>query len=105
MLRIWATRVLGSFYTRTLRTDAEQHLIRKGPYQLVRHPGYLGNLLLWFGAGIATSNWIAATAISLPMISSYWYRIQAEETMLVQAFPQEYRDYAIHTWRLIPFIY
>jgi len=70
-----------------------------------RHPGYLGDLLLRFGAGIATSNWIAATAISLSMIGSYWYRIQAEEAMLANAFPQEYQSYAVHTWRLIPFIY
>src|SRR3989442_1487212 len=50
VLRIWASRVLGSFYTRTLRTEAHQHLIAEGPYRLVRHPGYLGALLLWLGA-------------------------------------------------------
>jgi protein-S-isoprenylcysteine O-methyltransferase Ste14 len=105
VLRIWASRVLGSFYTRTLRTETEQHLIAKGPYRLVRHPGYLGTLLLWLGAGIATSNWIAVTAISLPMLGSYWYRIQAEEAMLAHTFPQEYQSYASHTWRLIPLIY
>ena len=105
VLRIWAVRVLGSFYTRTLRTGTEQHLIAEGPYRLVRHPGYLGDLLMWFGAGIATSNWIAATTISLPMMGSYWYRMQVEEAMLADAFPQDYQSYAIHTWRLIPFIY
>src|SRR5258708_5328602 len=42
-LRIWASLVLGAFYTRTLQTSAQQHLIRKGPYRLVRHPGYLAN--------------------------------------------------------------
>jgi protein-S-isoprenylcysteine O-methyltransferase Ste14 len=30
-LRIWASRVLGAFYTRTLRTSAQQYLITKGP--------------------------------------------------------------------------
>src|SRR5262245_19082645 len=64
VLRVWAIRVLGSFYTRTLCTDAQQHLVSEGPYRLVRHPGYLGDLLMWFGAGIATSNWVAAAAIS-----------------------------------------
>jgi protein-S-isoprenylcysteine O-methyltransferase Ste14 len=104
-LRIWASRVLGSFYTRTLRTEAEQHLIAEGPYRLIRHPGYLGSLLLWLGAGLATSNWIAVTAISFPTLGSYWYRIQAEEAMLANAFPQEYQGYASRTWRLIPLIY
>jgi protein-S-isoprenylcysteine O-methyltransferase len=39
------------------------------------------------------------------MIGAYGYRIQAEEAMLADAFPQEYPGYASHTWRLIPFIY
>jgi protein-S-isoprenylcysteine O-methyltransferase Ste14 len=62
VLRMWANRVLGSFYTRTLRTEAEQRLIEEGPYRLVRHPGYLGSLLLWLGAGVATGNWMAVMA-------------------------------------------
>jgi len=105
VLRIWATRVLGSFYTRTLRTAEEQHLIADGPYRLVRHPGYLGNLLLWLGAGVASANWIMATAITFFMVRAYGYRIRAEEAMLADAFPQEYEGYASRTWRLIPFIY
>jgi protein-S-isoprenylcysteine O-methyltransferase Ste14 len=104
-LRIWASRVLGSFYTRTLRTDTQQRLIAEGPYRLVRHPGYLGVLLLWLGAGLATSNWITLTTISFPMLGSYWYRMQAEEAMLAATFPQAYQSYASYTWRLIPFIY
>ncbi|HEV7236218.1 MAG TPA: methyltransferase, partial [Ktedonobacteraceae bacterium] len=64
-LRIWASRILGSFYTRTLRTSKEQHIIVEGPYQLVRNPGYLGDILLWFGAGIASANWIVLVVIVL----------------------------------------
>jgi protein-S-isoprenylcysteine O-methyltransferase Ste14 len=45
-LRIWASRVLGAFYTRILRTSAQQHLVTRGPYRLVRHPGYLADLLM-----------------------------------------------------------
>lgn len=105
VLRIWAVRVLGSFYTRTLRTTAQQHLIAEGPYRLVRNPGYLGDLLLWLGAGSATANWIALAAIVFPMLRAYRGRIQAEEAMLADAFPQEYQSYASQTWRLIPFIY
>jgi len=105
VLRIWASRVLGAFYTRTLRTAAGQHLIADGPYRLVRHPGYLGNLLLWFGAGVATSNWIVSSAIAFFMVRAYRYRIRAEEAMLADAFPREYQGYASRTWRLIPFIY
>lgn len=105
LLRIWAARVLGAFYTRTLRTTTDQHLITQGPYHLIRHPGYLGMLLLWSGAGCATSNWITALIIIIPMVGAYWYRVRAEETMLAATLPQEYQSYASHTWRLIPFLY
>jgi protein-S-isoprenylcysteine O-methyltransferase Ste14 len=105
VLRIWAARVLGAFYTRTLRTTTDQHLITQGPYHLIRHPGYLGMLLLWLGAGCATSNWITALIIVAPMVGAYWYRVRAEEAMLADTFPQEYQNYASHSWRLIPFLY
>ncbi|HVB20538.1 MAG TPA: isoprenylcysteine carboxylmethyltransferase family protein [Ktedonobacteraceae bacterium] len=105
MLRIWAFRILGSFYTRTLRTSPEQHLIEEGPYRLVRNPGYLADLLLWLGAGFASANWIVLATITFPMLQAYWNRIKAEEAMLAEAFPQDYDSYARRTWRLIPFLY
>ena len=104
-LRIWASRVLGAFFTRTLRTSAQQHLVTKGPYRLVRHPGYLADLLMWLGAGFATANWIVPMSLAIPMMGAYWYRMQVEEAMLVDAFPQEFPDYASHTWRFVPLLY
>src|SRR5579859_5433777 len=67
-LRVWANRVLGAFYTRTLRMEAGQRLVEEGPYRVVRHPGYLGSLLLWLGAGLATGNWIVVMGIYFPML-------------------------------------
>jgi protein-S-isoprenylcysteine O-methyltransferase Ste14 len=97
--------VLGAFYTRILQTSTQQHLVTKGPYRLVRHPGYLADLLMWFGAGFATANWIVPVSLAIPMMGAYWYRMQVEEAMLADAFPQEFPDYAGHTWRLVPLLY
>ena len=38
-LRAWSMRTLGTSYTRTLRTEGEQHVVDSGPYRLIRHPG------------------------------------------------------------------
>jgi Isoprenylcysteine carboxyl methyltransferase (ICMT) family len=38
-LRVWSMRTLGSFYTRTLRTTKDQHVVDTGPYRMIRHPG------------------------------------------------------------------
>ncbi len=104
-LRFWAFRTLGRFYTRTLRTADHQPIVQAGPYRWIRHPGYLGTILIFTGAALATTNWLVLGIVALAMFMAYYYRIQAEETMLVQASNQEYGKYASHTWRLIPFVY
>lgn len=103
--RTWAMLVLGQFYTRTLRTSQDQQIVQQGPYRLIRHPGYLGSLLFWIGAGLGTANWIVAGTITVLFMFAYRSRIQAEETMLNATFGQAYQDYSRRTWRLIPFFF
>jgi protein-S-isoprenylcysteine O-methyltransferase Ste14 len=104
-LHIWANRTLGAFYTRTLRTAADQHLVERGPYRVLRHPGYSGSLLMWIGAGLATVNWLVAAVVAIVMLIAYSHRIRAEETMLQQTFDAQYQAYKSHTWKIIPLIY
>jgi protein-S-isoprenylcysteine O-methyltransferase len=104
-LRVWASRTLGRFYTRTLRTAPQQPLVREGPYRVLRHPGYLGDIVMWAGAALATSNWLVAAVIVPLMFAAYCFRIAAEEQMLREAFGEEYARYRGRTWRLIPFLF
>jgi protein-S-isoprenylcysteine O-methyltransferase Ste14 len=104
-LRFWANRTLGEFYTRTLKTTASQRLVQAGPYHIVRHPGYLGTVLFWLGAGVASTNWLIAALLVILMFGVYSYRIRSEEVMLKNALGDEYRKYSARTWRLIPFVY
>ena len=104
-LRVWAARVLGRLYTRTLRTIEQQRIVQSGPYHMIRHPGYLGTMLMWIGAGLAVLNWIALAVIVVITVSAYIYRVQTEEAMLTQAFDEEFITYRAKTWKLIPFIY
>ncbi len=105
-LRLWAPRVLGGqFYTRTLRVADRQTVVDQGPYRLIRHPGYAGNLAVWIGAGLATGNGLTTIVITVAMFVAYSYRIQAEEQMLLAMLGQPYREYQARTRRLIPFVY
>ncbi len=104
-LRWWAFRTLGDYYTRILRTSESQHVVQQGPYKLIRHPGYLGSILMWLGAALATANWIALLIAFVVLSYAYAYRIQAEEKMLLSGLGDEYRAYREHSWRLIPFLY
>jgi protein-S-isoprenylcysteine O-methyltransferase Ste14 len=105
IMRYWAAKILGEFYTRTLQTIAGQKIIKKAPYNYIRHPGYLGTFLIEIGAGLAIANYLILSIILLIGISSRVYRIQTEEEMLKTAFGEEYKIYSEKTWRLIPFIY
>jgi protein-S-isoprenylcysteine O-methyltransferase Ste14 len=105
VLRWWANAVLGKFYTSTLRLAKDQQIVREGPYRLVRHPGYSGMLLLWVGAGLASQNWLVAEIILTLMSIAYTYRIRSEESILLTAFGEKYRDYMASTWRLVPWIF
>ncbi len=104
LMRTWANRVLGAFYTRTLKVAEGQSIIQDGPYRLIRHPGYLGMILMWIGASAATGNWIVIAIVLLVIGAAYHNRIYNEEKMLVSKLPG-YSEYCSHTWRLIPLLY
>ncbi len=103
--RAWSMRVLGSSYTRTLRVAGAQEIVDRGPYRYIRHPGYLGSILIWAGFALALADWIGIIAIALLMVGVYVYRIQAEEAMLVAAFGEPYEKYRKRSWRLLPFLF
>ncbi len=103
-MRTWANRALGTSYTRTLRIARGQHIVQDGPYRLIRHPGYLGMILMWIGASAATVNWIVMLIVLVVIGAAYHNRIDHEEKMLLNNLPG-YPEYRSHTWRLIPGIY
>jgi protein-S-isoprenylcysteine O-methyltransferase Ste14 len=103
-IRVWSMSVLGQDYTRSLRTRESQTVVDRGPYRLVRHPGYIGSILVWTGSRLAF-NWLVAVITAAVLLGVYAYRIGAEEQMLVGHFGDEYREYKGRTWRLVPFVW
>jgi protein-S-isoprenylcysteine O-methyltransferase Ste14 len=105
VLRVWANGILGEFYTRTLRVAENQPIVTRGPYHFIRHPGYLGQILMWTGAGLATTNWVVVVIAAMVICLAYHYRIQTEEAMLLDRLGLPYADYQAHTWKLLPLVY
>jgi protein-S-isoprenylcysteine O-methyltransferase Ste14 len=104
-LRAWASKTLGEFYTRTLLIKAEHRVVDQGPYRMVRHPGYLGYILMMIGAAFATANWFAVAIVTVTVLVTYTYRIHVEESMLQTALGEQYKSYMARTWCLVPFVY
>jgi len=103
--RLWAMCVLGRFYTRTLVTTADQRVVRAGPYRLVRHPGYLGSMLVWIGAAMSSANLASVLAVAVLLTVAYAHRIRTEERMLIEALGEPYAEYCRKSWRLVPFVF
>lgn len=104
-LRFWSMRVLGKYYTRTLRVSDTQTIVSQGPYRIIRHPGYLGTIFVWVGFALAVGNWVATIILTILLFSVYGYRIHLEEAMLIERFGIKYQEYRKQTWILIPFLY
>lgn len=75
-------------------------VVRRGPYRLVRHPVYLGELGAWAGLAIAAPS-VANGGVLAWLIVAQVVRMRLEERALAEAFP-EYVAYASRTPSLIP---
>ena len=104
-IRIISMLTLSRYYTRTLITVNNQELVKKGIYRTIRHPGYLGTILIWGFAGLAMQNLFIFLVAIILVLTAYYYRIVNEEKMLLTTFADKYLEYKKQSWRLLPFIW
>jgi protein-S-isoprenylcysteine O-methyltransferase Ste14 len=74
--------------------------VRRGPYRLVRHPVYLGEIVAIAGLVLAAPG-VWNVAVLALFVAAQILRIHLEERALALAFP-EYGIYADSTSRLLP---
>ncbi len=104
VIRRWAKKDLGRYFSAGLRTLSNHQLVTDGIYRHVRHPAYLGNFLFWFGVPVLFSS-LYGFLVMLLLIPCFLYRMRVEEKMLIERFRRDYLEYMKHSKRLIPYIY
>ena len=105
VLQAAAFRALHGLYTSRLGIQPGHRLVAEGPYRLVRHPGYLSNLLCLAGIGLSLSS-LVGLGLTLFVVPLIVRRIGSEETMLAAEFRDEYERYRQQVpWRLIPYVF
>lgn len=104
-LAVWAL-VENPFFSSTVRVQWDRgHVVcDTGPYRIVRHPGYAGNMLPLAGIALALGSlWTLIPAVVAFIIAVI--RTRLEDRTLQEELPG-YRDYARRVrYRLIPGIY
>jgi protein-S-isoprenylcysteine O-methyltransferase Ste14 len=102
-LMIWARIAFGRRSFHPAANPTEGVLVTTGPYRLIRHPIYTA-VCLFTGAGVLSHrSWQAALLGGLVLAGSL-SRLFCEEVLVVAKCP-EYRQYALKTWRMIPFLF
>jgi protein-S-isoprenylcysteine O-methyltransferase Ste14 len=102
--RYYCMRVLGRYFTFDVAIHGGQTVVEAGPYRYIRHPSYTGAIITLLGFGLALGNWAGLIALLACGAIGYAYRIRVEESALVTALGDPYRQYMGRTWRLVPFV-
>ncbi len=94
VFRAWASGYL----------EKNVEIARKGPYRLVRHPLYLGSIILWVGLLLMAGNlWFAAIA-GVGFFAYHIHAIRREERFLVGKFGEDYESFRRETPGLLPLL-
>ncbi|MFX0170990.1 MAG: methyltransferase family protein [Candidatus Hodarchaeota archaeon] len=105
VLMIWSRILLGPYGTPKIVIKDHHQLITKGIYRYIRHPLYLGYILLLFGYTFAFGSLFSSCLIILIMLPLTKSRMDLEEELLLVNLGEKYNDYIKRTNRLIPKIY
>jgi protein-S-isoprenylcysteine O-methyltransferase Ste14 len=93
-----------SYASRTIEVAEGQKVITTGPYSIIRHPMYLGVLVMYLLTPVALGSWWALPIFSLNILIFIW-RIQNEEKVLLRDLPG-YCEYCQERhYRLLPLIW
>jgi len=79
----------------------QQTLVRNGLYKYIRHPIYIGDVLLVLGLELALNSWLALGGIALFIF--VYRQAKTEESILIHAFPG-YEEYRQQTKMFIPYL-
>lgn len=93
-----------TFASATIEITTSQKVITTGPYSMVKHPMYLGALIMLFGTSLAVGSWLGLL-ILIPYVLVIVLRLLDEEKFLSKNLPG-YNEYCKKIrYRLIPLLW
>jgi protein-S-isoprenylcysteine O-methyltransferase Ste14 len=105
LLRWWSFLSLREYFTVVVTTTADQPVIDRGPYRVLRHPSYTGLLLILAGVGVMVGNWLSAAGAVVLVLIAVIHRLRVEERAMIAALGDRYRRFAASRARLVPYVW
>ena len=99
-MRLWSVHVLGKYFSTQVEIWQGQIVVESGPYRYIRHPAYLGSLLMAIGYPLFMNTW-GVLFLSMIFILLLILRIREEEAVLQEQL-SGYTAYCLRTKRLLP---
>jgi len=83
LLRVWAAGHI----------DKGREITRSGPYRFVRHPLYLGSVIMGAGFIVAARSWLPGALVFVYLGLTLWAAMRTEEATLDARFDGAYAAY------------
>jgi protein-S-isoprenylcysteine O-methyltransferase Ste14 len=96
--------IQNSYAAANITVEGNQHVVSTGLYRLVRHPMYVGNLIMMAGIPLALGSYWGL-AVVIPGLLVLVIRVLDEEKLLAQELAG-YREYTQKVrYRLVPYVW
>ncbi|HEY3487962.1 MAG TPA: isoprenylcysteine carboxylmethyltransferase family protein [Gammaproteobacteria bacterium] len=92
LVRLWASG----------HVKKNKELATDGPYAFVRHPLYVGNILMLLGFSLASGLWWAVPVLVFFLWFYYPPAIEYEDMKLSRIFGESWHQWSAHTRALLP---
>lgn len=100
---IWARVSIGRNWSSRPAVKEHHQLVTTGPYAYVRHPIYSGIMLAALGTALISS--IFGVGMFIFISIAFALRMNKEEKIMLDLFPEQYPEYRKRTKRLVPFVW
>lgn len=104
-IRWTAILQLGKMFTVDVAIVSSHTLKTTGLYKVVRHPSYLGLMLIICSIALCQCDVLSLIVTIIPTFLALNYRIKVEEKTLLAEFGEQYEQYKKNTARIIPGVY
>ena len=102
-LMLWARITFGRRSLHAAADPTEGGLVTTGPYRFIRHPIYTSACVICWAAVLYHAS-VRTVLLGCLVLAGAFMRMLSEERLLVERYP-EYRQYALNTKRMVPYLF